>query len=61
MSLHKGNGHIQSLQLSAIFCVLSFILFSLAVLGDVIAVNRKLLEKIDLTISLSDLRNVKEE
>jgi len=61
MSLHKGNGHIQSLQLCVIFCVLSFVLFSLAVLGDLIAVNRKLLEKIDLSMNLSDLKNFKEE
>jgi hypothetical protein len=41
--------------------VLSFVLFSLAVLGDLIAVNRKLLEKIDLSMNLSDLKNFKEE
>ena len=40
------TGHIQSLILCAIILTLSFICFLLAILGDLLSINRKLLEEI---------------
>ncbi len=41
-----GVGHIQSLILCAIFLIISFMLYMLAVLGDLFSINRKILEDI---------------
>ena len=46
-----GHGHIQSLLLAVIFFAAAFVLFAVAVLADVMAVNRKLLEKIDARLT----------
>ena len=43
----SGNGHIQSLILSAILILLGGFLVVVGLLADLISVNRKLLEKID--------------
>jgi glycosyltransferase involved in cell wall biosynthesis len=40
------NGHIQSLIFAAILMVFGFILFAIAFIGDLLSVNRKLLEDI---------------
>jgi hypothetical protein len=50
-----GNGHIQSLLLCVIFVIIAFILFSLAVLGELAAVNRKLLERIESQINAPEV------
>lgn len=42
--LYFGSGHIQSLILCAILATISFISFALAILGDLISINRKMLE-----------------
>ncbi|MBR2069007.1 MAG: glycosyltransferase family 2 protein [Candidatus Gastranaerophilales bacterium] len=44
--LFYQNGHIQSLILCAIVLTLSFICYTLAILGDLLSINRKLLEEI---------------
>jgi glycosyltransferase involved in cell wall biosynthesis len=60
-AMHQGQVHLQSLFLCVIFLVASFILFSIAVLGDVISVNRRLLEKIDLNLRILATDTVSEE
>lgn len=45
--LGDGTGKVQSLILAAILLGLGFLLLLLALIADIIAVNRKLLEKID--------------
>lgn len=50
-SLHgHGNGHIQSLILGAMLVMLGGMSFMMALIGDLIATNRKLLEQIDLRV-----------
>ena len=44
--LYYSSGHIQSLILCAIVSVLSFICFMLALLGDLLSINRRMLEEI---------------
>ncbi|MBQ8476201.1 glycosyltransferase family 2 protein [bacterium] len=44
--LYYSTGHVQSLILCSIVLILSFICFTLAVLGDLLSINRKLLEEI---------------
>ncbi len=43
----QGSGHIQSLILASLLMSMGFLLFILALMADLIAVNRKMLEKID--------------
>lgn len=50
MMIGYGQGHIQSLILCAIFILVAFILFTIAILTDMMAVNRQLLEKIELRL-----------
>ena len=50
-----GNGHVQSLLLCVTFIIIAFILFSLAVLGELAAVNRKLLERIESQINAPEV------
>ena len=40
------QGHVQSLILSAIILILSFLIFMIAILADLFSINRKLLEDI---------------
>ncbi len=42
---NDGTGHIQSLILCAIIFTLSFLCFSLAIIGDLLSINRKILEE----------------
>lgn len=42
-----GDGHIQSLILTAVLLLIGFHLFIIGIVADLISVNRKLLEKID--------------
>jgi len=49
-----GQGHIQSLIMCAIFIVVAFIFFTIAILADMMAINRQLLEKIEMRIQNRD-------
>ena len=40
------GGHVQSLILSAVLLILGFLIFLLAILGDLLSVNRRLLEEL---------------
>lgn len=51
--LYYSSGHIQSLILCAIILVMSFISFTLAIIGDLLSINRKLLEEIRYEIRCS--------
>ncbi len=51
-----GNGHIQSLIFAAIFLISSVQLSIIAILGDLLSVNRKLLEDIQIRIKKLELK-----
>ncbi len=42
----NGGGHIQSLILAAVLLIVGFLTFLLAILGDLLSVNRRLLEEL---------------
>ncbi len=48
--LNQGQGHIQSLILCSILMGLSFMCFICAILGDLLSINRKLLEDIQFEL-----------
>ncbi len=50
---NDGSGHIQSLILCAITTILSFILYMIAILGDLFTINRKLLEDIQYELRVN--------
>jgi hypothetical protein len=41
-----GSGHVQSLILAAVLLIVGFLTFLLAILGDLLSVNRRLLEEL---------------
>jgi glycosyltransferase involved in cell wall biosynthesis len=45
-----GGGHVQSLILSAVLLLLGALMVMIALIADMVAVNRKLLERIDLRL-----------
>jgi len=45
-SAGNGAGHIQSLILAAVLLIVGFLTFLLAILGDLLSVNRRLLEEL---------------
>ena len=47
---HSGEGHIQSVVFSALCIIVGLLLFTVGLLGELIATNRKLLERIDLRL-----------
>lgn len=49
-ALGRGQGKVQSLILAAILLILGSLLFGLALLADLIAANRALIEKLDLRL-----------
>ena len=51
-----GNGHIQSLIFSAIFLLSSVQLAIIAIVGDLLSINRKLLEDIQTRIKKMELK-----
>ncbi len=51
-----GNGHIQSLIIAAIFILTSVQLLIVAIVGDLLSINRKLLEDIQLRIKKMELK-----
>jgi glycosyltransferase involved in cell wall biosynthesis len=44
--LGNGQGHVQSLILAAVLLIVGFLTFLLAILGDLLSVNRRLLEEL---------------
>ena len=42
----NGSGHVQSLILAAVLLIVGFLTFLLAILGDLLSVNRRLLEEL---------------
>jgi len=48
LSVDGGAGHIQSLILAAILYGLSGVLMAVAFLGDLLAINRRILEEVQL-------------
>jgi glycosyltransferase involved in cell wall biosynthesis len=50
VALGDGNGHVQSLILAAVLLGSGVLLVLLALIADLISINRKLLEKIDLRL-----------
>lgn len=55
-----GSGHIQSLILSALLMGAGFFLFITGIVADLISVNRKLLEKIDVRLRVLELSTTPE-
>jgi len=49
-----GGGHVQSLILCAILIIIAFLMFTIAILADMMAVNRQLLEKIELHLKSTE-------
>ena len=50
-----GNGHVQSLIFSAVFLISSLQLAIIAILGDLLSINRKLLEDVQFRIKKIEL------
>lgn len=53
-----GSGHVQSLILSALLMGAGFFLFVIGLIADLISVNRKLLEKIDVRLRKLELESL---
>lgn len=53
---HQGLGHVQSLILCSIILILSFILINIAIIGDLLSINRKILEEIQYKIRLNEYK-----
>ena len=51
-----GNGHIQSLVFASVFLISSILLFIVAIIGDLMSINRKLLEDIQTRIRKLELK-----
>jgi glycosyltransferase involved in cell wall biosynthesis len=56
-----GEGFVQSLILAAILLILSFNLFTLAILSDVLTANRKLLHQIHFSVMKQNVRKCRED
>ena len=54
--LGQGNGHIQSLIFAAVFLLSSVQLVIIAIIGDLLSINRKLLEDIQIRIKKFELK-----
>ena len=50
-----GNGHIQSLIFAAVFLITAVQLCIVAVIGDLLSINRKLLEDIQIRLKKAEL------
>ena len=51
-----GNGHVQSLIFAAVFLIASVQFAIIAVIGDLLSINRKLLEDIQIRLKLIELK-----
>jgi glycosyltransferase involved in cell wall biosynthesis len=59
-AMGEGSGHIQSVILTALFVTLGFLLFMLGFLADLMATNRRLLERIEWRVrKLETIRSVR--
>ena len=56
----NGNGHIQSLIFAAIFLISAVQIGIIAILGDLLSINRKLLEDIQIRVKEIELRDYKQ-
>ncbi len=54
VAIGEGDGHVQSVILTAILLLMGYHTFSLAVLADLISINRRLLE--ELQVHIRDMR-----
>lgn len=52
----NGEGHIQSVIFCALMIIVGILLFMMGVIGDLIATNRKLLERVDVRLQHMDHR-----
>lgn len=52
----NGSGHIQSVVLSAILLIIGVQLFVIAIVADLLATNRKLLEDVQMRLKLQNLK-----
>ena len=52
-----GNGHVQSLILTAVLLTTGFMLMMVALIADLISINRKLLEKVDQRLASLEEHN----
>jgi len=59
MSVGNGNGHTQSLILASILILMGFQTIIMALLGDIIASNRKILEDVQYRVRKLDCKNDK--
>ena len=59
VAIGEGQGHIQSVILTAILLLMGFLTFSLAVIASLISVNRRLLE--DIQLHLREMRFGRDE
>ena len=55
--LGEGNGHVQSLLLTAVLLLIGFQTITLGLLGDTVAANRKLLEDVQYHVRKMDYDN----
>ena len=56
-----GAGHVQSLILTAVLLIVGFQIAIIAVLADLLSINRKLLEDIQQRLKTQNLKNFKED
>jgi hypothetical protein len=61
MCLGEGNGHVQSLILTAILMMMGFQTITIGLLGDTIAANRKILEDIQYRVRKADCKSDSDE
>ena len=57
--IHQGEGHIQSLILSAVLMIVGFQVIMIGLLSDIISANRRLLEDILYRIRKMELKKNK--
>lgn len=57
----SGSGHVQSLIFAAIMLIVGFQISIIAVLSDLLSINRRLLEDIQLRLKSENLKNFKED
>ncbi|MCQ2744239.1 MAG: glycosyltransferase family 2 protein [bacterium] len=51
-----GNGHVQSLIFASVFLIASVQIFIIAIIGDLMSINRKLLEDIQIRLKKIELK-----
>lgn len=54
--LGNGNGHVQSLIFASIFMISAIQMSIIAVIGDLLSINRKLMEDVQTRIKKLELR-----